>query len=196
MLVAGTVDYMKHLKNVPLKITLIVINIMAIVFFGTSARKSYMEDDVPEETPPETAEPKPEDLGYMESVQLDVNNAANYVQNMYNNTGIINGIKTAAKNAVTNIADTIKTTGTEGLNNIKENYPTLGQDIKNTVLGVGEKIRSNVSGMGENVSSTMRPNTDIAQQINTALKDGKRLVISLETDKPPAPVSDGVASAP
>ena len=196
MLVAGTVDYMKHLKNVPLKITLIVINIMAIVFFGTSARKSYMEDDVPEETPPETAEPKPEDLGYMESVQLDVNNAANYVQNMYNNTGIINGIKTAAKNAVTNIADTIKTTGTEGINNIKENYPTLGQDIKNTVLGVGEKIRSNVSGMGENVSSTMRPNTDIAQQINTALKDGKRLVISLETDKPPAPVSDGVASAP
>jgi hypothetical protein len=148
-----------------------------------------MEDDVPEETPPEseTAEPKPEDLGYMESINLDINNASNYVQNMYNETGIINGIKTAAKNAVANIADKIKTTGTEGLNNIKENYPTLGQDIKNTVLGVGEKIRSNVSGMGEKIDSTMPPNTDIAQQINTALKDGKKLVISLETDKPSVP---------
>jgi hypothetical protein len=198
MLLAGTVDYMKHIKNVPLKITLIVINVMAIVVFGTSARKSYMEDDIPEETLPESekAEQKPEDLGYMESVQLDVNSAANYVQNMYKETGIINGIKTAAKNVVTNITDKIKTTGTEGLNNIKDNYPTLGQDIKNTVLGVGEKIRSNVSGIGEKIGSTMPPNTDIAQQINTALKDGKKLVISLETDKPSALEAAAVASAP
>jgi hypothetical protein len=197
MLLAGTVDYMKHLKNVPLKITLIIINIMAIVVFGTSARKSYMADDIPEETPPEseTTEPKPEHLGYIESLQLDANNAANYVQNMYKETGIINGIKTAAKNVVTNITDKIKTTGAEGLNNIKENYPTLGQDIKNTVLGVGENIRSNVSGMSENISSTMRQSTDIAEQINTALKDGKKLVISLETDKPSSP-SVSVASVP
>jgi hypothetical protein len=197
MLLAGTVDYMKHLKNVPLKITLIIINIMAIVVFGTSARKSYMADDIPEETAPEseTMEPKPEHLGYIESLQLDANNAANYVQNMYKETGIINGIKTAAKNVVTNITDKIKTTGAEGLNNIKENYPTLGQDIKNTVLGVGENIRSNVSGMSENINSTMRPSTDIAEQINTALKDGKKLVISLETDKPSSP-SASVASAP
>ena len=194
MFAAGTVDYMKHIKNVPLKITLIVINIMAIVFFGTSARKSYMEDDIPEETPPEPTEPKPEDLGYMESIQLDMDKAANYVQNMYTETGIVDGIKTAAKNVVTNIKDTIKTTGSEGLNNITKNYPTLGSDIKNTVLGVGEKI-----------SSTVRPNTDIAQQINTALKDGKKLVISLETDPikavsapaaVPAPVPAAVINAP
>ena len=190
MLVAGTVDYMKHIKNVPLKITLTVINIMAIVYFGTSARKSYMANDIPEETPPEPTEPKPEDLGYIESVQLDVNNATNYVKDMYNGTGIVDGIKNAAKNVVTNIAGKIKTTGKEGLNAITSNYPELGLDnIKNTVMGVGEKIRSNVSGMGEKLSSTMRPNTEIAQQINTALKDGKRLVISLETNPIPAVIT-------
>jgi hypothetical protein len=196
MLVAGTVDYMKHIKNVPLKITLTVINIMAIVYFGTSARKSYMANDIPEETPPEPTEPKPEDLGYIESVQLDVNNATNYVKNMYNGTGIVDGIKNAAKNVVTNIAGKIKTTGKEGLNAITSNYPELGLDnIKNTVMGVGEKIRSNVSGMGEKLSSTMRPNTEIAQQINTALKDGKRLVISLETNPIPAATTASAAAA-
>jgi hypothetical protein len=161
MLVYGIIDYMKHIKNPPLKVLLMIINIMAIVFFGYSAQESYSKADPPEETPPDTTK---QDIGFEDSLRADIDVASGYMQGIYNELPDVSKLKEQIPS----------------LDQIKQNIPTL-DSIKEKIPDV------------RNVVANVQPTTDIAQQINAALKDGKKLVISLETDKPNAA---SVASAP
>jgi hypothetical protein len=161
MLVYGIIDYMKHIKNPPLKVLLMIINIMAIVFFGYSAQESYSKADPPEETPPDTTK---QDVGFEDSLQADIDVASGYMQGIYNELPDVSKLKEQIPS----------------LDQIKQNIPTL-ESIKEKIPDV------------RNVVANVQPTTDIAQQINAALKDGKKLVISLETDKPNAA---SVAPAP
>ena len=56
------------------------------------------------------------------------------------------------------------------LGQIKENLPTLGQ-LKDNLHTLGQ-LKANIPDVSQ-ITSSISPNTDIAQQINTALKDDK-----------------------
>lgn len=74
------------------------------------------------------------------------------------------------------------------ISKIKENIPTLSQ-LKENIPTLSQ-MKANIPSLGQ-ITSSISPNTDIAQQINTALNDGKSLVISLQKE-PPSSVSEPI----
>lgn len=74
------------------------------------------------------------------------------------------------------------------ISKIKENIPTLSQMKEN--IPTLSQMKASIPSLGQ-ITSSIRPNTDIAQQINSALKDGKSLVISLQKE-PPSSVSEPI----
>jgi hypothetical protein len=189
MLVYGTIDYVKHIKNPVLKVALMIVNIMAIIGLGYNSLATYTDEAPPK---PEDPPPKPEDISFMDSVRKDLDNASNIVKNVYGEVPDFNKIKENitskipdVKNIVKNIQDAKEAiqTNLPSISEIKENIPSISE-IKDNIPSISE-IKQNIP------LANMQPNTAIAQQINAALKDGKKLVISLESDKP----STNVASA-
>ena len=183
MLVYGIIDYVKHIKNPPLKAMLMIINIMAIVFFGYSAQESYSKADPREETPPDA--PPRKDVGFEDSLRADLDIASGYMQGIYNELPDISKLKEQIPSLETikqNIPslDAIKQ-NIPSLDAIKQNIPSLDA-IKQNIPSL-DAIKQNIPDV-RSVVPNVRPNADIAQQINAALNDGKNLGIRLDQDKP------------
>jgi len=185
MLVYGIIDYVKHIKNPPLKVLLMIINIMAIVFFGYSAQESYSKADPREEAPSDA--PKPENVGFEDSLRADLNVASGYMQGIYNELPDISKLKEQIPSL-----ETIKA-NIPSLDAIKQNIPSL-DSIKANIPSL-DAIKQNIPDV-RSVVANVQPNTDIAQQINAALTDGKKLDISFAKDKSPPPSAARVTPAP
>ena len=197
MLAYGTVDYVKHIKNPVLKVALMIINIMAIIGLGYNTLMTYNDEAPPK---PEEPPPKPEDISFMDSVRKDMDNASNIVKNVVGElpdfgkmkeniqsklpdvSSVIKNMKDAKESIQTNIGEIQQ--NIPSISTIKESIPSIST-IKANIPSIST-IRQNIPEVRGFIANT-QPNTDIAQQINAALKDGKKLVISLESDKPSAP---------
>ena len=173
MLGYGIIDYLKHIKNPPLKVLLMIINIMAIVFFGYSAKESYSKADPREEAPPDA--PKRKDVGFEDSLRADLDIASGYMQGIYNELPDISKLKEQIPSL-----DAIKQ-NIPSLDAIKQNIPSLDA-IKQNIPSL-DAIKQNIPDV-RSVVPNVRPNADIPQQINAALNDGKNLGIRLDQDKP------------
>jgi len=195
MLVYGIIDYVKHIKNPPLKVLLMIINIMAIVFFGYSAKESYSKADPREEAPSDP--PKRKDVGFEDSLRADLDIASGYMQGIYNELPDISKLKEqipsldAIKQNIPSL-DAIKQ-NIPSLDAIKQNIPSLDA-IKQNIPNI-ETIKQKIPDL-RSVVANVQPNTDTAQQINAALTDEKKLDISFAKDKPPAPSASSVTPAP
>jgi hypothetical protein len=183
MLVYGTIDYVKHIKNPVLKVALMIINIMAIIGLGYNTLATYTD-----EAPPKPEEPpsKPEEISFMDSVRKDLDNATKIVQNVYGEVPDFSKIKENiqsklpdVKNIVKNMQDAKETiqTNLPSIGEIKQNIPSIGE-IKQNIPSIGE-IKENFQNV-RGIVGNMQPNADIPQQINNA----------------PGKLSDDVASAP
>jgi hypothetical protein len=206
MLVYGTIDYVKHIKNPVLKVALMIVNIMAIIGLGYNSLATYTDEAPPkQEEPP----PKPEDISFMDSVRKDLDSASNIVKNVYGEVPDFSKIKENIQSKLPDVNTVIKNmkdakeTIQTNISEIKQNIPSISE-IKENIPSISE-IKENIPSISEikenipnvkGIFANMQPNTAIAQQINAALKDGKKLVISLETDKPSAPPAASVASVP
>ena len=197
MLAYGTVDYVKHIKNPVLKVALMIINIMAIIGLGYNTLMTYNDEAPPK---PEEPPPKPEDLSFMDSVRKDMDNASNIVKNVVGElpdfgkmkeniqsklpdvSSVIKNMKDAKESIQTNIGEIQQ--NIPSISTIKESIPSIST-IKANIPSIST-IKQNIPDVRGFIANA-QPNTDIAQQINAALKDGKKLVISLESDKPSAP---------
>jgi hypothetical protein len=173
MLGYGIIDYLKHIKNPPLKVLLMIINIMAIVFFGYSAKESYSKADPREEAPPDA--PKRKDVGFEDSLRADLDIASGYMQGIYNELPDISKLKEQIPSL-----DAIKQ-NIPSLDAIKQNIPSLDA-IKQNIPSL-DAIKQNIPDV-RSVVPNVRPNADIPQQINAELNDGKNLGIRLDQDKP------------
>lgn len=215
MLVYGTVDYVKHIKNPVLKVALMIVNVMAIIGLGYNTLATYTDEAPPK---PEDPPPKPEDISFMDSVRKDLDNASNVAKNVFGElpdfskikeniqsklpdvNAVIKNVKDAKETIQTNISEINEQL--PSLSELKQNIPSISEikehipsisEIKQTIPSISD-IKDDLQG-AKGIVANMQPNTAIAQQINAALKDGKKLVISLESDKPTAPSAAGVASA-
>jgi archaellum component FlaC len=206
MLVYGTIDYVKHIKNPVLKVALMIVNIMAIVGLGYNSLATYTDEAPPK---PEDPPPKPEDISFMDSVRKDLDSASNIVKNVYGEVPDFSKIKENIQSKLPDVNTVIKNmkdakeTIQTNISEIKQNIPSISE-IKENIPSISE-IKENIPSISEikenipyvkGIVANMQPSTAIAQQINAALKDGKKLVISLETDKPSAPPAASVASVP
>jgi hypothetical protein len=181
MLVYGTIDYVKHIKNPVLKVALMIVNIMAIIGLGYNSLATYTDEAPPK---PEEPPPKPEDISFMDSVRKDLDSASNIVKNVYGEVPDFSKIKENIQSKLPDVNTVIK-----NMKDAKETIQTNISEIKQNIPIISE-IKQNIPDV-KSIVANMQPNTAIAQQINAALKDGKKLVISLESDKP----STSVASA-
>ena len=183
MLVYGTIDYVKHIKNPVLKVALMILNIMAIIGLGYNSLATYTDEAPPkQEEPP----PKPEDISFMDSVRKDFDNATKIVQNVYGEVPDFSKIKENIQsklpdvnNIIKNIKDAKETiqTNLPSISEIKQNIPSIGE-IKQNIPSIGE-IKQNIPDV-RGIVANMQPNTDIPQQINNA----------------PGKLSSSIASAP
>lgn len=151
MLVYGTIDYVKHIKNPVLKVALMIINIMAIIGLGYNSLTTYTDEAPPkQEEPP----PKPEDISFMDSVRKDLDNASNIVKNVYGEVPDFSKIK---ENIQSKLPD---------VNNIIKNMKDAKETIQTNLPSIGE-IKQNIPDV-RGIVANMQPNTAIAQQINAA----------------------------
>jgi hypothetical protein len=186
MLVYGTVDYVKHIKNPVLKVALMIINIMAIIGLGYNSLATYTDEAPPkQEEPP----PKPEDISFMDSVRKDLDNATKIVQNVYGEVpdfskikeniqsklpdvnAVIKNVKDAKETIQTNISEINEQL--PSISEIKQQLPSLSE-IKQNIPSISE-IKENLQGV-KGIVANMQP--------SAALNDGKKLILGSEQNKP------------